>query len=203
MPPFADTIMCIFDIILKALWNSRKVLIAPNPNASIRSLPTDAFMLILSLLVSVAFSFSAHADWNPSYLKALNTKHEVLIKAVRAGILPAERGEEADKVWLSVRKNLKIINAKIETLKQNVMENDWKRQEQVLDRLVTTGAERVETVCRAIREMDALLLEQQHEDQGAYLLPGNSMKKTESTTERRFDIDIELAPEDMFRGDLE
>ncbi|MEN8132497.1 MAG: hypothetical protein ABFS45_20415 [Pseudomonadota bacterium] len=83
------------------------------------------------------------------------------------------------------------------------MENDWKRQEQVLDRLVTTGAERVEIVCRAIREMDALLIEQQHEDQRAYLLPGDSMKKTESTTERRFDIDIELAPEDMSRGDLE
>jgi hypothetical protein len=129
-------------------------------------------MLFLLLLILAAFSFSVHADWNPSYLKPLNTKYQILMNAVRAGVLPEERGEEAEKLWLSVRRNLKTIGAEIEVLKHKVMEHHGKKQEQVLDQIVTKGAEsaeRVEIIFRAIQKTDALLIRQQYEAQGVYL----------------------------------
>lgn len=162
----------------------------------------------LLLAFSVATGHAGAAQ--PETLAELfEGRYQQLVRQVEAGALPPETKAEAKAIWFALRKDIIALDAEVETLKLDVMSQQGAREEAALERLAEKIREREQRLTRAIQDLDELASEAVSSVPAAAASmdvrkSGEAKKEnSEKTTIRAFDIEIELAPEDLTKGDME
>jgi hypothetical protein len=177
-----------------------------------------AVALLFAIGVAVA---AAAAEQAESLLQAFEARYQQLLQQVEAGELSPQVEDEAKAIWLALRKDMIALNANIETLKLDVMSAQGVRQKALLDQLSQKAAEREHRVMQATQDLEQVAggeraaspilpprpVAPSSEEtglQGAIDKAGAEAEKpSEDTSTKTWDIEIEFAPEDLSKGEME
>lgn len=168
---------------------------------------------------TVAVAVAVGAGQSQSLSQEFEARYQQLLQQVEAGQLSPRLKDEAKAVWIALRKEIIALDAEMETLKLEVMSEQGARQKAALDELGATAGERERRLMRAIQDLDRLAGREISAIPLAPAAPAvgisdetsghrsNDKEKQEEefehTKTQTWDIEIEFAPEDLSKGDME
>lgn len=161
------------------------------------------------------------AEQGASLEQVFESHYQQLLQRVEAGELSPQTKDKAKALWLGLRKDLVDLDAEVERLKLDVLSDQGIRQEAVLDKLGQKIAERERRLMRAVQNLDqlagretsaipmfsappqALSPEPTRAQDKRAEAAQKAEKPSENSKEQVWDIEIEFAPEDLTKGDME
>lgn len=174
-------------------------------------------VFLRGVTIFIAVGVAVAAGSPQSLSQVFETRYQELLQRVQVGELTPATEEQAKAVWLALRKDIIALDAEVETLKLEVMSQQGERQETAINQLGEKTAQRERRLMQAIQDLDRLA----GNDISAIPLvpaaaatnPSGDTPAIDSNQEQQpdgtktktqtWDIEIEFAPEDLSKGDME
>ncbi len=112
---------------------------------------------LLAAVLTLAPSPGVAGDTHRPLLDTFKARYAHLMQAVKAGKLPSEVGTKADALWLSLRKDLINVDARMDMVKLDAKEYHGDQQDAALNRLIDTAADRERILIHAFEELGELM----------------------------------------------
>lgn len=165
--------------------------------------------IVVLLAVGLAPAPAAGAEQSETLAQVFEARYQQLVQKIKVGALPAETEREAKAIWYALRKDIIALDAEVETLKLEVMAQQGAREEAALEQLGEKISDRERRLMRAIQDLDRLAgkaaspVPAVTAGAGASKPAEDNNEPPQKTSIRALDIEIELAPEDLTKGDME
>lgn len=147
-------------------------------------------------------------------LNTFEQTHAKIIAQVKQNVLPLEAGVKADELQISLKKYLIQSEARLQILKLDALHEKDDKQKKALDEMMNLSAERERTKMNYLVRLKVLMEGIDIVDTPAP--PPEMVHKSETRIEKidknekdlkwkekTLDIEIEITPEDISRGDRE
>ena len=173
------------------------------------------YLQCAALISAIGVAVAGVAAQPQSLSQVFEVRYQQLLQRVQKREFPPEVKDEAKAVWVALRKDIIALDAKVETLKLEVMSQQGALQEAALDELGQKVGERERRLMRGIQDLDRLAGREMpaiplvpavpaasiSDETGAH---GSRDKQggSENTKKRTWDIEIEFAPEDLTKGGM-
>ncbi len=201
--------------------------------ACLSNVPGGWVLIAIFLLANgLGSGIGVRAENATPLLEAVRARYEDTMQGVEAGEISREVGGKARARWLALRKALIALDARIETSKLELEACQGKGQRDALNALADTSLERERILVEALQDLDRLSDAPRATNHPLSKRPRGTHTETTSGTagaapeaDRRhgspdkaatgsaasrskveikeYDIEIEMSPEDVTKGDME
>jgi hypothetical protein len=153
----------------------------------------NTHIIRLLLLVLITFSAILNADDSPLRTQ-FDQQYKQLLNPSNKQDNSINYVQQVTSVWLTARKELLIIDANVEALKLEATVYSGKKQQQIMNDLVSLSAERERLLINAIQQFNNLQAGEQ------IVIPTHSTRRfvfSDQASTQHNSISISLSPEDL------